>query len=142
MPVIILPKGSLITINSTALSEHNRGPAQISYEIIAISDRTITGTMRRQSLVDKRTLSVSWERLPALDGQTADGKAGRNTIKGIVDTATTVSITPLTVSFYEVNSSNVQVAVNIQMFVDNYSEELIKRFSYQHWNVTLSLVEV
>lgn len=135
---IALPKGSLIKINSTELSEHNRSAMRLEREAIKFDKRTVTGTMRRLYIASKRTLSISWERLPALDSQTVDGKAGRNTLKSLYDSNIGSSIT---VSYYEVDSSNQQTPVTFTGFIDSYQEELVKRFSSQLWNVSITLVE-
>jgi len=139
---VSLPKGSFILVNGTPLSEHNRSGGAIQKEMLGVSARTIVGTMKRQSFVGKRTISVSWEHLPALDDQTVDGKAGRNTIRDLVDQDWTNNLVPYTIVIHEVDDNNVQTDTTISAFVDSYSEELIKRYAYQHWNVSISFVEV
>lgn len=135
---INLPKGSLITVNTTTLSDHNRSAAQLSREIVKFDQRTVTGSMRRYYVAQKRRLTVSWEMLPALDGQTVDGKAGRNSLKTLYETnmGSTVSV-----SYYEVDASNSQVQASFTGFIDSYEETLVKRFDSQLWNVSITFVE-
>lgn len=139
MPIpITLPKGSLITLNSTALSEHNRSSARIDPEYVKFDKRTITGTARRYYLATKKSITVSWSMLPALDNQTVDGKAGRNTLKTFVDDNIDNTFT---VYYYEVNSSNVQTQVSFTGFIATYNEELVKRWDRQMWNVSITITE-
>ncbi len=135
---ITLPKGSLIKINNTELSEHNRSSAQITWDFIKYDARTVTGVMRRLHVAAKRRIEVSWEMLPALDAQTVDGKAGRNTLASLVmsEMGNTVAV-----RYYTVNSSNQQVETTFTGFIDSYSETLVKRFGAQYWNISLSIVE-
>jgi len=137
-----LAKGSFLIVDTTELSEHNRSGGHIEHQMIGVMARTIVGTMRRQSFTGKRKVSVSWERLPALDSQTVDGKAGRNTLRDLVGDDWTSNLTPFTLTVREVDSNNNQVDTTFQAYVESYDEELQKRFSYQHWNVSISFVEV
>lgn len=141
MPILNLPKGSLITVNGIILSDHNRSAAHFDLEKFGVGDRTLTAKMVFQAIANKRKLSMSWELLPALDTQTADGKAGRNSIKALVQTAWTTYTDPYIVTWKEANSSNIEVITTARMFVDSYNEELVKRVNKQQWNVSLSLVE-
>ena len=140
---LILPKGSLIQIDGIDLSEHNRSSASIDVKPIGSSNVTILGRTRKQQITMKRTLSVSWQHLPALDSQTVDGKAGRNTINFLLPQTywDLFNNSAAVVSYYEVDNNNVQTRTTFNAFLDSYNEELLKRFSYQHWNVSLSLVE-
>jgi hypothetical protein len=135
---LTFPKGALITINSTDLSDHNRSGFQDNLEELKTDNRTVNGTMRRYFISSKRKFSFSWENLPALDTQTVDGKAGRNSIRGLHD-ANMNSVVTLT--YKEVNGSNVQVNVSATCFIDSYSETLVKRYDRQFWNVEMTLIE-
>jgi len=140
--VIYLPKGALISIDGTELSDHNRSAAQLDFQIISFGDRIVDGTLKRRNLVKKRTLTLSWSELPALDSQTVDGKAGRNTIVELVSDDWSTLNTYRSVIYKEVDSSNVQTNVNINMMIESYNDELVRRQDKQLWNVNLSLIEV
>jgi hypothetical protein len=56
------------------LSEHNRGAANISTEIIDNRKRTVSGTLRSYFVATKKTFSFSWENLPADYAHTVDGQ--------------------------------------------------------------------
>ena len=47
------------------LSDDNRQPIDVSFERIETRQRTINGRMRSYHVADKRTFSVSWQRLPS-----------------------------------------------------------------------------
>ena len=135
---MLLPKGSLVKLNTTELSEHNRSEFQDDIEALKTDNRTVNGTMRRYYIASKRKIFFSWEMLPALDTQTVDGKAGRNSIRSFRDTNIGSTIT---LTYKEVNASNVQTDVSLTCFIDDYSETLVKRFDRQYWNVQITLVE-
>jgi hypothetical protein len=136
--VLTLPKGSLVKLNSTELSEHNRAQFVIAFIPIKTDNVTATGKTRRYFVAEKRTFSTSWTFLPAIDTQTVDGKAGRNSLKAFYDAniGTTVTLT-----YKEVNSSNIQTDVVVMVFIEEYQETLTKRWGAQYWDITLSLIE-
>lgn len=138
MPVLIFPKGSVATLAGTTLSEHNRSALDISNEEVKSDNRTVSGLMRRYFVASKRKFSLQWNFLPALDGKTVDGKAGRNSLKSLY---TTYMGTAVTFTYKEANSSNVETDVSHTVFIDSYQESLIKRWDQQYWNVQLTLVE-
>ena len=131
-------KGALVTLAGTQLSDHNRSGFQDEIEELKTDNRTVNGTLRRYYVGSKKKVSLSWEYLPALDSQTADGQAGRNTLKSLHDTYMNAAVT---LTYKEVNASNVQVNVNMTCFIDSYSETLIKRYNNQYWDVEMTFVE-
>lgn len=136
---IYLPKGSFISINSIELSEHNRGQAVLNREIIKFDQRTVTGNMRRFYIASKITLEVSWERLPAIDSKTVDGKAGRNTLLSLYNNNIGSVVI---VTYKDVDSNNNTSNVTFSAFIDSYSETLIKRYGTHLWDINIKLVEV
>jgi len=138
---ISLPKGSLISLAGTDLSEHNRSSAQIDFESISLGERTLGGTLRKQFITRKRRISVSWENLPALDTQTVDGKAGRNTIKTLIETMMLLNNSSSALTYKEVNTSDVQTTTSLNVFVDSYNETLVRRADHQLWNISITFVE-
>lgn len=144
MPTITLPKGSLVTLsslettpNSVTLSEHGRSELDIQNEAIRVDTRLANASMRRYQVAVKRKLSLSWDMLPAVDGQTLDGKAGRNTLRAIWEG----NFGPITLTYKEVNSSNVQVDKSVTVFIESYSETLVRRWGFQFWTCSMSFVE-
>jgi hypothetical protein len=138
MTTLVLPKGSLVTLGGIELSEHNRQPFDITNDEIKSDSRTVNGLMRRYYISSKRRFTLRWDFLPALDGKTVDGKAGRNSLKSLYATfmETTIAFT-----YKEVDASNNQTSVNHTVFIDSYQETLVKRWNQQYWNVQLVLIE-
>lgn len=70
---VYLPQGSEIGSTSWSpgldefiiLSDHNRGPIDISVDRIEKRQRTINGRMRSHHIADKLAISLSWEMLPS-----------------------------------------------------------------------------
>lgn len=56
------------------LTEHNRREAQVSLDIIGNGQRSVVGTMRKYTVATKRSISVSWENVPADYYHTLDGQ--------------------------------------------------------------------
>lgn len=126
-------KVNLVELGTTELTDHTRGPLGIEYEEIRVENRLAGGKMRRYSVGYKRRFSLSWEYLPGPDAATVDGKAGRDTLQALVVANTST----LTFNYRDANDDDVSFTV----FIDSYSEELLKRYDNQLWAVTLSLVE-
>lgn len=137
MTLLVLPKGSLATLAGTTLTEHGRQPISISFEEVGRTQRTANATMRRYFIAAKKKISISWDNIPALDSQCFDGMAGRNTIKALYDN----NKSTLTFTYKEVDGSNVQSVQTLTVFVESYSEDLVKRWNTQLWKISLALVE-
>jgi hypothetical protein len=135
---ITLPKGSLITFGTTQLSEQGRTALEVSPDPIVNDVRLANGSMRRYYVASKKKFKFSWTMLPALDGQTFDGKAGRNTLASFY--VSNIDNT-FTLKYKEVDGSNNQTDISTTVFIESYSESLEKRWGAQFWNVSMSLVE-
>jgi hypothetical protein len=53
---------------SYVITDHNRGPAQIAYEVVENSARMANGTMRKFITANKKNISFSWTDVPAAAG--------------------------------------------------------------------------
>jgi hypothetical protein len=88
MPQLTLPVHSIVYLQDPArtglttaqsapvdgfLTEHNRGEASISTEIIGNNSRTVTGTMRSYVVATKKKFSFNWSDIPADYAHTVDG---------------------------------------------------------------------
>jgi len=66
---------SIIQITPTSasgwytLTDHNRSPLDISYEVIEKSSRMADGTMRKFVVAKKKKFSLSWSDVPAATGK-------------------------------------------------------------------------
>ena len=58
------------------LSDHNRDPIQISYEIIENSQRMSNGTMRKYVIAKKLKVTTDWKDFPSQDVNLVDYNSG------------------------------------------------------------------
>jgi hypothetical protein len=130
MAAIFLPVGSLIKFNSTALSEHNRSPMSIGYNRIEKTQRMSNGTLRKFFIVDKKSLSVSWENLPSFSNYTVDNGWGALDIKNFYESSLGKSSFPVTIS-YSTQSGSTTDTMN--MYFTSFSCEVTKRNVYSEF---------
>lgn len=107
------------------LTEHNRGPLQISFEEVGNLERTARGTKRGYVVARKRSFQLSWETCPADGGATIDGFWAANEIKNFYQNV----LGSFTVKFYNRNSSTSQPTPldSIECVFKDFSYEIKKR---------------
>lgn len=145
MPVLTLPVGSLIVMNGNNLSEHNRSPVSISVNRIEKAQRMSNGTLRKFTIADKKTVSLSWSNLPSRSSYTVDGFYGARDIKDFYESSTGKGSFTLTVKY-----GNTANAENLIVVFNSCSFELARRNAkvlptdtpQELWNVSLSFEEV
>jgi hypothetical protein len=130
MAAIFLPVGSLIKFNSTALSEHNRNPMSIGYNRIEKTQRMSNGTLRKFFIVDKKSLSVSWENLPSFSNYTVDNGWGALDIKNFYESSLGKSSFPVTISYSTQSGSTTDT---MTMCFTSFSCEVTKRNVYSEF---------
>lgn len=54
------------------LTDHNRDPIKISYEIIESAQRMANGTMRKYVIAKKIKIATDWKDIPSLDSNVVD----------------------------------------------------------------------
>lgn len=140
------------------LSDDNRSDMQVSVERIEHKKRMIDGTMRSYHVADKRSYSVSWQNFPSsasfvsenMRSFSSQWAAGQEMLKWynahsdsfwlllVYDTPNletsgeSINRIPLA---YEIEKRNV--------FFDSFTYNIIQRGSmYDHWDLSISLVEV
>jgi hypothetical protein len=80
-----LQAGIQVSIDNTnwyKLTDHNRQPIKIGYEVIEKTNRMADGTLRRYVVARKHKISSSWNMVPSLtenavDYKAADTKSGK-----------------------------------------------------------------
>ena len=75
MPNYKVPIGIQVSLdNSTfyTLTDHNREPIDISYELVENSQRMANGTMRKYVVAKKQKISTSWQNLPTRSSDVVD----------------------------------------------------------------------
>lgn len=139
------------------LSDHNRSPLSEEVERVENKKRMANGTLRRYSVVKKRTYTCSWELLPSTNTvsgglKTADGGLAGEDLEALhnnYDTpirmilrrgsarglsVPTVADTALPYSdddFYIVN-----------VMISEFSKDTVKRGKVDLWNVSITFEEV
>lgn len=58
------------------LTDHNRQPINMSYEVIEKTSRMADGTLRRYVIARKHKISLTWNLVPTLTSNAVDYKAG------------------------------------------------------------------
>ncbi len=139
------------------ISDHNRSELSEDVERIENKRRMVDGTLRRYSVVKKRTWSTSWDMLPSTNSvsdsiKTVDGgMAGedlerihrdinlpfrmvlrRGSAKGLAVPAVADALLPFQdANFYIVN-----------VMISDFSKSVVKRGKVDFWNVSITLEEV
>lgn len=122
------------------ITDHGRGPLQVSIERIEKKQRMADGTLRRHSVAKKRTWSCSWENLPSKTGvvgylNTVDGGYGGEQIEAFHETKDA----PFTMQLREGDGS-VEV---VTVMITDFSKEIAKRGpGIDFWNLSITLEEV
>jgi len=167
MATVILPVYGLVYLSDPSgagsvdgfLSEHNRGEAGFTPEIIENKKRTVNGTMRSYVVTSKRTFNFSWDMIPADYAHTVDGYKGGADMLEFYATYysrefylytfsrdNVVKINNLTNKLNNINNDGERYTVRFS----NFQYDIIKRNVYVErtttptdlWNVSFSLEEV
>jgi hypothetical protein len=93
-------------LNPFILTDHNRDPLDISYEVVEDASRMADGTLRKYVTANKKIISVNWNMVPAAGGKlyTSDGNLGAAWLK----------------SFYEQNY-NKPIWIKLSYAAENWS---------------------
>lgn len=84
------------------LTDHNRQPLNLGYDIIEKTNRMASGTMRKYVVAKKRTLHTSWSDIPSGTGVAVTPRSA-STISGMTMTADGNYGGAWMKSFYEAN---------------------------------------
>jgi hypothetical protein len=128
--------GTTVGVTTTyfPISDHNRSPLAISYEIVENRKRMADGTLRKQFIASKHKWSTSWDMLPGAAAQTVDKYWGANDIE-------TFYLAHQGSFLMEVTYSDSSVQVFNVMF-SSFSKTLQKRGTYDFYSVNVDLEEV
>ncbi len=157
MPVVFLPRGSILYIEAKDLlasppgttkifnkvTEHNRSALELGTERIEKIVRTSNGTLRKNHIADKRQFQLSWEMLPAYRSLTVDGGWGAEDLR--------------TFYFGDEGKQSFNIRVNLAkegsdqssagyesyaVIISSCNFTIVKRGLQPHFNVSLTLDEV
>lgn len=157
MPVVFLPRGSILYIEAKDLlasppgttkifnkvTEHNRSALELGTERIEKIVRTSNGTLRKSHIADKKQFQLSWEMLPAYRTLTVDGGWGAEDLRAFY--------------FGEEGKQSFNIRVNLAktgsdqsssgyesytVIISSCNFTVVKRGLQPHFNVSLTLDEV
>lgn len=157
MPVVFLPRGSILYIEAKDLlasppgttkifnkvTEHNRSALELGTERIEKIVRTSNGTLRKSHIADKKQFQLSWEMLPAYRTLTVDGGWGAEDLR--------------TFYFGEEGKQSFNIRVNLAktgsdqsssgyesytVIISSCNFTVVKRGLQPYFNVSLTLDEV
>jgi hypothetical protein len=165
---LLVPEGTEFE-NFIILSDHNRGPIDISKQRLENKQRMVSGSMRSYHIADKNTFSWSWDELPS---RAFSGDPQFDLETGM---ATDNSLTPFTVDggaggvemikWYEDHPGSFYMFLSYDRF-DKFSTDKYNRFqqyndvvevlfssfefsvsrrggnTHDFWNISVSLEEV
>jgi hypothetical protein len=131
---MIFAKAAALKFSSNYVTDHNRSDVGIDWERIEKANRMANGTMRKYVIADKRTFSVSWEKLPHTATYSVDGKWAVNEMKTFY--LATPGAFNLTITYGDATTEVVSV-----MFT-KFDATLQKRGRYDMYSLSITLVEV
>ena len=123
------------------VSDHGRQPIEISYNRIERSVRTSDGTLRKQVIATKRTLSVSWTALPSLTSKTVDGFGGASFLKDWYNSNTGIFNVKFT---FDDGTGVNNTSEIIKVVISDFSYEIANRSTkgFDMVNVSIKFEEV
>ena len=127
---------SLIKINGTEITEHNRtfsGSMIFNNNDVELA----SGNMRRFYKLKKNSFNFSWLYLPNKASQTVDELSGRDFLRGLVDAG---AVVVLSIQGDEKNIYN-----NYNCLITSYSENMLKNVlqsQCRYYDVDLTMEEL
>lgn len=125
------------------ITDHGRGPLDISYERIEQKTRMYDGTLRRYVVAKKRSWTVSWENLPSKEVTLlAGGKPG-----DWIDEFHKTHDGDFLVRFRNGNAIDTTPGAGnsevVRVMIGDFSKEVVKRTkTFDLWSLDLTLEEV
>jgi hypothetical protein len=135
-----LPRPQIMKWGSSSVSDHGRAELDITLEPIETSNRMVNGRLRRYTVAAKRTISTSWDMLPATAAApsggigTVDGGMGAKEMKAFYDS----NKGKIAVTIYD----GAGVTTAIDMMITDFSMTAQKRSIQDFWSVSVTLQEV
>ena len=139
------------------LSDHNRSPIAISYEVIESSKRMANGSMRKYVIAKKQKVSTDWKDFPSLDSNIVD--AGTNVkagawLKAFYETNVfnpvklKITYSEQIAGTYTDSQSNTSTASTVTYYMTSFSYDITKRrtdlsgLGYDYADVKIEFTEI
>jgi hypothetical protein len=144
------------------LTDHNRQPIKVTFEVIEKTNRMADGTLRRYVIARKHKISTSWQMLPSKTAETVDGnKAGAwmksfyeanvfvpvqiKLINAQIVTDPAASSLPAEDTYYgsSFDVTNTKTPHTYVTYITNFDYEIVKRNNkYDLVNINIEFTEV
>jgi hypothetical protein len=133
------------------ITDHNRGPLDITVERLGNTNRMVDGTMRRHSIAKKRTFAFSWDMLPSKITQSYGGKTGLGTVDGgwageniesFHNSTDGMFYMKLRKGVDEAKAANDGTLEVVQVMITDFSKTIVKRGIVDFWSLNITLEEV
>lgn len=122
----VFPRGSIMTINGTNVSEHGRQPISLTPERIGAKDRMWNGKLRSSLIANKYSFTVTWNDLPSDTSRTVDGYMGGKALKDLYEAA----VDPVAVVLaYD------GTVVNYDMLITSFSYDVKNRIPFANYDL-------
>jgi hypothetical protein len=100
MQIAIGVEVSLDNVTWYKLSDHNRQPIGINYDLIEQTQRMANGTLRKYIIARKFKITTDWQNFPTLDSNLVDYKSSLGDVPGNAHAGAWIK------AFYEANAFN------------------------------------
>lgn len=138
MSLNTLPKDTAITWEKGDLvckpTDDSRSEISIGFDEIGESTRMANGRMRKYYVATKRSWATTWSMLPEPDSVVRNGNGGGaieafyNTVKGEFQ--------------MHIVNTRIDLDETVTVMFSDYSRDVVKRGSYDMWNVSVKVEEV
>ena len=127
---------NLIAINGIELTDQGRLFNEVNNEKL-VDVELANGGLRRYHKAHKKTFSFSWDWCPNASSDTSDLKGGRDTIKSLAMSGTSMTLT--------LRNHPTQAAATYTVVLSSYTEDLLRRDyvgNKYFYSIKLDLVEI
>lgn len=126
-------------LNFVKITDHNRGPVQLTVERIETKSRMGDGTMRKYSVAKKRSWALTWTNIPS---RTRFGAL--NTVDGGMDGSSMEEFHNAHDDEFDIKVLDGEGAEEIfTVMISDFSKDIVQRgISNDYWNLNITLEEV
>jgi hypothetical protein len=144
------------------LTDHNRQPVKIVFEVIEKTNRMADGTLRRYVIARKHKISTSWQMLPSKTAETVDGNKSGSWMQSFYEANVFVPVyvklinaqivtdpaagaLPAEDTYYgsSFDVTNTKTPHTYTTYITNFDYEVVKRnVKYDLVNINIEFTEV
>ena len=140
----------------TYLTDHNRDPISINYELVESTQRMANGTLRKYVVARKFKITAAWKNLPTIESQLVDFEAGAKGAAWIKQFYETYAFSPIMIRLIYAQESlagthqtslytaqHPETAHIETAFMTSFNYEIIKRMpKYDYVNMSIEFTEI